>query len=193
MISLVGRCFKSCKCAHSACCCASVCFHWITSLSFCTIYHRSLKPSPVLEMHTPLSSLLFSFTSVCLSLLPQSVRPSTHLVEVRSVRTRRGKWSGARDGATAGAQSDKEKQITPLTRAIHHLFISPSFYPSLLAHLSMMHTWIAIPGKKNNLKIHHIYNTWNLPILLSFSLYRWGLCFKVIQSTCVFTIIWKKG
>lgn len=58
--------------------------------------------------------------------LPPSVHPSTHLAEVRSGRPRRGEPSGARDGATAGAQSDKERQIIPLTRAIHHLFIPPS-------------------------------------------------------------------
>jgi len=80
-------------------------------------------------------AFLLSSQSLLPSLPPQSAHPSTHLAEVRSSRPRRGEWSGARDGATAGAQSDKERQITPLTRAIHHLFISSFFRPALLPHL----------------------------------------------------------
>lgn len=56
--------------------------------------------------------------------------------------TDRAERCGARDGATAGAQSDKERQITPLTRTIHHRFIS---HPSLPPHL---HLKYSAPGRQ---------------------------------------------
>lgn len=80
---------------------------------------------------SPCPSLLF-----CPCLLV-SIHPSTHLAGVR-----RDRPSGARDGATAGAQSDKERQITLLTRTIHHRFIS---YPSLPPHL---HLKFCAPGRQ---------------------------------------------
>lgn len=90
-----------------------------------------------------------------------SIHPSTHLAGIRRERPS-GARDWARDGATAGAQSDKERQITPLTRTIHHGFIS---HPSLPPHL---HLKYSAPGRqlqeKKKKKIVTLF-----PVLFPFS------------------------
>lgn len=105
-----------------------------------------------------------------------SIHPSTHLARVR-----RDGPSGERDGATAGAQSDKERQITPLTRTIHHCFIS---HPSLPPHLHLKYSAPARQLQEKK-KISTLF-----PMLFSFSrnsrcsgnqhalLLRWGEIMK---------------
>lgn len=89
-----------------------------------------------------------------------SIHPSTHLAGLRRERPS-GARDWARDGATAGAQSDKERQITPLTRTIHHGFIS---HPSLPPHL---HLKYSAPGWQLQEKKKKIVTLF--PVLFPFS------------------------
>lgn len=144
------------------CCCDTARLNWIISTGLrlmCNplFFHEAILYSAV-TLYTSDIILLVDCSSrpclyFCLSLHPSfpphspSIRPPIWL---RWGVVGRGEWSGARDGATAGAQSDKERQITPLTRAIHHLFIAPFFHPSLPPHLvrEILRTWRATPEKK---------------------------------------------
>lgn len=130
-----------------ACCWATAC-EWANEFSI--VYCFSVKPfltrqrnytwGIILLVGSSMLSLPFSsvslpsFPSLPPSCLNPSIRPPIWL-RWGAVGRGRGEQSGAKDGATAGAQSDKERQITPLTRAIHHLFISPFIHPSLPPHL----------------------------------------------------------
>lgn len=137
--------YESYKRISFACCWATAC-EWANEFVYCF----SVKPFLTLQRHytwgiillvgssmlsLPFSSTsLPSFPSLPPSCLNPSIRPPIWL-RWGAVGRGRGEQSGAKDGATAGAQSDKERQITPLTRAIHHLFISPFIHPSLPPHL----------------------------------------------------------
>ncbi len=142
---------ESYKCTSFACCWATVLYVSTESsqYEFCITYCLSMKPFFTVQWHhtsdiillvdCPMTSLLLVLVSIS---VPPSLPPPLRLapsirppIWLRWGVVGRGEWSGARDGATAGAQSDKKRQITPLTRAIHHLFISPFFHRSLPPHL----------------------------------------------------------
>lgn len=117
-------------------CQPAACLHLIVPLSpLCLLFlHEAILDCAA----TPLPPVLVS-SSVPASLV--SIHPSTHLAGARCDGP-----SGAErgDGATAGAQSDKERQITPLTRTIHHRFISHPF-PSSAPPSEIQRTWTATP------------------------------------------------
>lgn len=133
-----------------------LCWSIIHEEQFCPITVQWLLSIPLLSSLS-LSVFLSLLSSPPPPRLTPSIRPPIWL---RYEVVGRGEWSGARDGATAGAQSDKERQITPLTRAIHHHFISPFFHPSLPPHLylKMQRTWMATLEKKK-IKSTQLY-TW---------------------------------
>lgn len=192
MISLVWRrFFKWRKCARSACCCASSCLHWIISLSF--LYNLSsfleAVPRPG-NAHASKFSPLLCYE--CLSFPPAAICPSVHPSgggeerqdEERKVEWSEGwsdSWSPVRQGETNYPSNESHSSSLHLSL----LLSLASRTPLHDAHLD------SNSRKKKQPWKYIISNTWNLQILLSFSLYRCGLCVKVIQSTWAFTIIWK--
>lgn len=119
----------------------------------CVYLIISLKAFCLLFLHE--ASLDWTATLLLFVLVPYSIlsfscpsiRPPIWLGWGETGRVER---CGARDGATAGAQSDKERQITPLTRTIHHRFIS---HPSLPPHLHLKYSapgWQLQEEKKRN-------------------------------------------